>query len=105
VVVDITKLREYCLSDLHPRGRHKARVFRSRLGLTAASAEMLRQALLNAAATNRGALLPTGTDRFGERLILDFEMTTEIGTATIRSGWILSEPAAVLRFVTCYILS
>jgi hypothetical protein len=26
--VDVAKLRDYCLSDAHLRGRHKARVFR-----------------------------------------------------------------------------
>ena len=35
IIVDLAKLRDYCLNEEHPRGRHKARVFRSRLGLTA----------------------------------------------------------------------
>jgi hypothetical protein len=43
VVVDIAKLRDYCLSEAHPRGRHKARSFRARLGLTGADADWLRQ--------------------------------------------------------------
>jgi len=33
-VVDLEKLRNYCLSLSHPRGRHKARVFEAVLGLT-----------------------------------------------------------------------
>lgn len=32
-IVDIEKLRDYCLNPEHPRGRHKARVFARRLGL------------------------------------------------------------------------
>ena len=48
-VVDIAKLRDYCLNDLHPRGRHKARVFASALGLTVADADVLQRSLLNAA--------------------------------------------------------
>jgi len=32
--VETRKLRDYCLSPEHPRGRHKARVFASALGLT-----------------------------------------------------------------------
>jgi hypothetical protein len=31
-VVDIRKLRDYCLSAKHRRGRHKARVFEAALG-------------------------------------------------------------------------
>lgn len=34
IEVDMAKLRDYCLSETHLRGRHKARVFRARLGLT-----------------------------------------------------------------------
>jgi hypothetical protein len=34
-IVDVRKLRDYCLSAAHPRGKHKARVFASALGLTA----------------------------------------------------------------------
>lgn len=26
-IVELAKLRDYCLSQSHPRGRHKARVF------------------------------------------------------------------------------
>ena len=29
VVVDITRLRDYCLSETHSVGKHKARVFNS----------------------------------------------------------------------------
>jgi hypothetical protein len=45
-VVDLTKLSDYCLNPEHPRGRHKARVFASALGLTLADAESLRAMLL-----------------------------------------------------------
>lgn len=48
-IVDLVKLRHYCLCENHPRGRHKARVFRSVLGLTDADAKLLQDALLKAA--------------------------------------------------------
>jgi hypothetical protein len=32
-VVDVAKLRDYCLNPGHARGRHKARVFASVLGI------------------------------------------------------------------------
>lgn len=47
--IDLRKLSDYCLSFEHPRGRHKAQVFASALGLTVANAEVLRVALLDAA--------------------------------------------------------
>jgi len=47
--VDIEKLRGYCLNSYHIRGKNKARIFSSILGLTAADAEKLRETLLEAA--------------------------------------------------------
>jgi hypothetical protein len=35
-VVDIRKLRDYCLNPLHEEGKHKARVFVAVLGMTGA---------------------------------------------------------------------
>ena len=45
-VLDLRKIEDYCLSPAHPRGRHKARVFRDALGIGRSEAEWLRQALL-----------------------------------------------------------
>ncbi len=104
IVVEIAKLRDYCLSDTHPRGRHKARVFRSRLGLTAADAELLRRTLLDAARNRQGDLQPTDADEFGQRYVLDFPMTTAAGTATVRSAWIVLASQDVLRLTSCYVL-
>jgi len=47
--VDIEKLRGYCLNPSHVRGKHKARMFSSILGLTLEDAEKLRKTLLEAA--------------------------------------------------------
>lgn len=102
VAVDIEKLRDYCLSASHPRGRHKARIFRSRLGLTAADAVRLRDSLLEAMRRRQNELQPGDADEFGQRHVLDFELTTAVGSATIRSLWI--QRTGVLRFVSCYVL-
>lgn len=45
-VVDIRKLRNYCLNPEHDEGKHKTRLFSSILGMTADNAEELRQSLL-----------------------------------------------------------
>jgi len=104
IAVELAKLRDYCLSDSHPRGRHKARVFRSRLGLTAGEAELLRRALLDAARDRQDELQPTIADEFGQRYVLDLVMTTTAGTATIRSAWIVLAGDNVLRLTSCYVL-
>ena len=104
IIVDLTKLRDYCLSPTHPHGRHKARVFCARLGFEATDAEFLRGALINAVRHEPEGLLPTKTDHHGKQYVLDFEMSTAIGTGMIRSIWIIpTDHENVLRFVTCYV--
>jgi hypothetical protein len=103
-VVDLRKLRDYCLSDTHPRGRHKARVFRSRLGLTSADATFLQQTLLDAARARRDQLRLANADEYGSRYTLDFEITTLVGTARVRSAWIVVRGQNVLQLTTCFVL-
>jgi len=104
IVVELSKLRDYCLSDTHPRERHKARVFRARLGLRQGDARLLRQALLHAARTRFSNMRLRNADKYGERYVLDFEMTTAGGTAVIRSTWIVLAGQNVLRLTSCYVL-
>jgi hypothetical protein len=101
-IVDIAKLRDYCLNKQHPRGRHKARVFATRLGVTAADADLLRQALLRAA-TEGDALAGEGDD-YGQRYVLDFELTGPRGRATVRSSWIILSGENFPRMTSCYVL-
>ena len=41
-VIDIRKLRDYCLNPAHNEGKHKARLFSAKLGITRQDAEALR---------------------------------------------------------------
>lgn len=45
-----TKIEEYVLNPTHWEGRHKARLFESVLGISLANREVLREAILFAAA-------------------------------------------------------
>ncbi len=51
-VVDVRKLRDYCLNSTHDEGKHKARLFESMLGMTANDAEELRRILLEVIKTH-----------------------------------------------------
>ena len=62
-ILEIRKLEDYCLSSSHPRGRHKARVFRQALALQQSDAAWLRDAMLGAAAD--GFAEPVATDAWG----------------------------------------
>jgi hypothetical protein len=101
-VVDIVKLTDYCLSSTHPRGRHKARVFAATLGLAADQADMLRDALLEAARTEEA--MPTDQDEFGQRYVIDFTMKGPANTARVHSAWIIRIGEDFPRLTSCYVL-
>jgi hypothetical protein len=101
-IVELAKLRDYCLSQSHPRGRHKARVFLSALAMNAADAEELRTVLLNAAREANAA--PGTSDLYGDRYIIDFELKRIGKAARIRSSWIVVTGESAPRFVTCFVL-
>lgn len=101
-VVDVAKLRDYCLNPAHPRGRHKARVFAAALGMTAAEAYALRGALVTAAQTEQA--VAGESDRYGIRYVLDFVMTGPAGRASVRSSWIIRTGEDFPRLTSCYIL-
>jgi hypothetical protein len=100
-VVDIRKLREYCLNPTHPRGKHKARVFESALGLTQDDAEQLRSALLTAIREENTERL--FEDEHGTRYRVDFEMSIASSRAEICSIWIVRSNETFPRLVTCYV--
>jgi hypothetical protein len=100
--VDVAKLRDYCLSLVHPVGKHKAKVFLSVLGLTQNDALFLQAALLEAAKT--GEATEGGKDDYGQRYSIDFSMQTDKGTAIVRSAWIILINEDFPRLVSCYVL-
>jgi len=100
-VVPLEKLTEYALNTEHPTERHKARVFKAALGLTVENAEFLQMTLQSAAASlDAVAEDPTV---YGDRYVIDFKVTTESGTATIRSAWMIRRDEDVPRLTTCYV--
>jgi hypothetical protein len=100
-VVDLAKLRNYCLSTHHVRGRHKARVFASVLGLTSAHAEFLRRELLRAA--REGDAIVGDVDEYGSRYTIDFELVRGNRRAEVRSAWIVRHGETVPRLTSCYV--
>jgi len=64
-VLKIEKLKDYCLNNLHPVGKHKARVFQSVLGLNADDDEELKNFILEKIKKNKAIL--GETDKYGKR--------------------------------------
>jgi uncharacterized protein DUF6883 len=101
-ILDVGKLEDYCLNLDHPRGRHKARLFRESLGLTRDDAQWLRRLILGAIAGSNAIEL--ATDRFGARWRVDVPVSRHGKSGVVRTIWIVRTGEDVPRFVTCWVL-
>jgi hypothetical protein len=101
-ILDLRKLVDYCLSPTHPRGRHKARVFRESLGIGQGGVPALRELLLKAAAREAATQLPG--DSWGERWQVDVPISRHGRRAVVRTIWIIRSMEQIPRFVTCWVL-
>lgn len=97
------KLEDYVLNPLHREGQHKAHVFASVLDITLANAQVLRNALLDAAASS-DSVEPRGDNGFGAAYVLRFPLATAQGAATVLSAWIIRHGEDFPRLTTCYIV-
>ena len=91
-IVDIAKLRDYSLNPNHPEGKHKARVFQSKLGIVRDDAERLRHVILEAVL--KADAIEQEPTVYGRRFIVDFEVSMPEGkfilsTALVRTAWII----------------
>ena len=99
-IVEIGKLRDYCLDLEHSDGKHKAHQFYIMLGITADDAEELRDILLWAVKTHDAQI--GQRDNYGQRYRIDFPLTWKGKQAIIRSGWIIEPDLDIPRLVTVY---
>jgi len=101
-IVDIRKLTGYCLSYEHPRGRHKARVFQSALGLTAINAAEIRDLLRRKVKSEDCAM--GLSDEYGTRYTVDFAYARGGKQAMLRSTWIIKAEEDTPRLTSCFLL-
>jgi hypothetical protein len=100
-LVDIRKLEDYCLDPEHPRGRHKARVFRDALGIGRADAAWLREILIDAPLNHDATAV--AQDAFGSRWRIDVPVARQGRSGVLRSLWMIRAGESDLRFVTCWV--
>ncbi|MCB1233570.1 MAG: hypothetical protein KDM91_00695 [Verrucomicrobiae bacterium] len=100
-IIERGKLRDYCLNPNHPRGKHKAKVFRRILGFGPEDAENLGGQI--------AARLPDEDceigeeDGFGKRFMVDVEIIGKQKSAVVRTGWIVKKGESIPRLTTCYV--
>ena len=99
-IVDICKLRDYCLNFEHDEGKHKALLFSRVFGMTAEDAEDLHQIILEVIKTHEVKL--GRQDEFGQRYTLDFRLEWQDRRGILRSGWIIEQGFGYPKLTTCY---
>ena len=100
-VVPMEKLADYALNPSHPHGRSHAVLFDRLLGITAANAQVLYDALRRAAADQEAT--PGAVSAYGSKYEVRFPMTGPRGTVTVLSVWIVPLGTDVPTLVTVYI--
>jgi hypothetical protein len=101
VEIDQRKLTEYALSPTHPVGKHKARLFALKLGLTRDDAPALIEALRAVAVSNDATA--TEHDVWGQRYSIDFLFRFDQRSAMLTSGWIVPADGSPTHLTSVYI--
>ena len=100
-VIPEGKLRDYCLSQTHPRGRNKARVFRRVLGVTAGDPTSLEELVRKSAV--EGETTPLRQDEFGTYYRVELEIDGLQKRERLRTLWIIRRGEVIPRLVSTYI--
>ena len=106
VVIDVAKIRDYCLNPDHREGKHKARVFLATLGITRDDAEELRRRILEAVGS--ADAFERDPSPYGRRLTVDVQIVWPqkfvLCSAVVRTAWIIRNDEDFARLASCYIL-
>jgi len=97
-IVDIIRIRHYLLNPNHVDGQHKAKTFRSRLGLTQEHADQLRSILLKVPAAYDAE--EGEVTEHGRRYRIWFPLEWGTKRAMIRSGWMVRHGSDYAEFMT-----
>ena len=100
-IVDSKKISDYCLNMEHPRGKHKARIFKNSLGITSEDTEELIVEIKNQ--IQKIECMENEGDEYGQRYTVDMEIQRDTMKAVIRTGWIIKRNEVQPRLTTCYV--
>ncbi|MGK7960042.1 DUF6883 domain-containing protein [Crocosphaera sp.] len=73
----LKKLTTYALNFNHTDGKHKARLFKAKLGITLNNQEKLIKAIFEA--LNTESVSYSTTSQYGDKYVIDFIMETDAG--------------------------
>lgn len=94
------KLINYVLNPEHSDGKHKARLFKARLGINLNNRKILVDTLMHMGKTSTD--FQDKNSPYGKKYVLDFELATQEGFSKIRSVWMIRSDADYPSLITAY---
>jgi hypothetical protein len=101
-IIDERKLTDYVLSSIHPRGRDKARIFRSTLGYDRSSYADLIEQIRHGILRHQAVFMRQ--DEYGRHYRVDLTLEGPRGAARVRTGWLYDRGSDVPRLTTAFVL-
>ena len=98
--ISLQKLIGYCLNPEHPRGKNKARVFESALGITATNANILQELVKQAAIA--GEVFQQKSTPFGQEFKVDWTVPDTDGIE-LRTIWEITPSNPNPRLISAFI--
>lgn len=95
------KVVGYALNTAHESGSHKARVFARALGFSADNADELVRAIRDG--LPQFPAIKRRFDKYGQRYQVDVPVTGPVGTAIVRTAWIIRTPAGAPSLTSMYV--
>lgn len=100
--IDNAKLENYSLCEEHPEGKHKAKVFKSALGIDKRDAEWLKKQILERVKNENP--VESKRNEFGVFYRIDFELKRGFFKTKIRTAWKVLPNEDFPRLVSCYVI-
>lgn len=101
--IDDRKLIDYCLSESHPIGKHKARVFKAILNFSLGDFSELKHAILGQ--VNKDSAVLTQSNQYGDLYVLDVILDNPPEKAKVRTSWIIRMDENFPRLTSCYVIN
>ena len=101
--IDDRKLIDYCLSENHPIGKHKARVFMSALDYSLENFQDLKENILKGILKNDAVL--TEINQYGTLYVVNISVENPPKQAFVRTSWIIKTDEDFPRLTSCYVIT
>lgn len=101
--IDDRKLIDYSLSESHPVGKHKARVFKAVLNYGLENFAQLKNEILQQVTKHNAVLIQS--NEYGDLYVLALILDNPPKQAKVRTSWIVKAGEDFPRLTSCYVFN